>query len=190
MPKIIIELPESLYKSLEKYAMIRGVSIERVVIDELRRNIEYVRDIDSYYNFRSDAENEVFKIIMNAIEEKRVNIRVKERSKVLEKYVYPFGRFLAVIRELYGRIPAKISIRELKENPRLADAIKKHSGVKITDPAKWVDHHIVKIKRLSKIFKLSITGEGDDMIISFENPGYIEKFAGIGSRVMRRRIRR
>jgi hypothetical protein len=191
LPRITIDLPETLYKSLEKYALIKGTSLESVILDLLRRDLGFIGEVDSYYSYKHGQIDRAVEEAMKAISKRLVRIRIRDRDKLIEKYINPLGRFLAIIKELYGKIPEKLVVKEVIGDPRLKEILRKHIGAKIDDPGKTLINYIEKkIKPIAPAFKIRIEGDGVESIIVFENPANLESYAGIGSRIMRRRIRR
>ncbi|MEM0380232.1 MAG: hypothetical protein QXP71_02765 [Desulfurococcaceae archaeon] len=190
MPELRVNIPDKLYKSLEKIALITGMSIESTVVDILRSTIYYLSQIDSYYSFRITGVDKAVNIITKGIDEGIVKLRSKHRENIL-KYVKSLGKLLAIIEEVYGKIPNKVVLNDLLRNNDIENIVKKHIGGGVKNVDKTLINLVNRIKPIAGVFKIKIISSNDESIeLLFENPAYLENFVGIGSRVLRRRVRR
>lgn len=191
MPQISLELPDRLYKSLEKIALIKGTTVEETVVEILRKELDYISNLDSHYShIYSKVEKEALDKLNEAITNRVVRIKTRSPDVLLKNYVRPFCRFLTLIKEIYVKIPFSIKLSEIKNNSNLPSVIQKHVGV-VKDPAKYVEKIVYeKVVKIAPAFKIEVVREGDDIVLKFNNPAYLEGFVGFGSKVLRRRVRK
>jgi len=188
----VVNLPERLYKSIEKVALIKGVTPEELVISILNLVIEHIAaDIDAYYTrIYSRAESEALNRLKKAIKEKEINLKTKSPEKLLKKYIYPLGRLLTILSEAYGKIPFEVRISDLKNKEKLPYLVYKHVG-RVKDPVSLIEKYILeRVRPIAPAFGIKIEEKDNDIVVSFNNPAYLESLVPLGSRVLRRRVRK
>lgn len=191
MPQAV-NLPDRLYRSIEKIALIKGVTPEELVVNILNIVVEHIAaDIDAYYaRTYSRVENEALNKLRKAIDERAVRLRTRAPEKLLRKYIYPLGRFLTILSEAYGKIPYEVRISDLKSREKFPNLVYKHVG-RVKDPAALIENYVLeKVKLVAPAFGIKIENKDNDIVVSFNNPAYLESLVPLGSRVLRRRVRK
>lgn len=187
-----VNIPDRLYKSLEKLALIKGVTPDELVVNILNIIVDHIAtDIDAYYTrVYGRAEEEAIKRLKKAIENGEIRIKTRASEKMLRKYIYPLGRFLTILSEIYGKVPFEVKINELKSNEKLPSLVYRHVG-RVKDPVALIEKYILeKIKPIAPAFGMKIEETNDGIVVSFNNPAYLESLVPLGSRILRRRVRK
>lgn len=189
LPELRINIPDKLYKNLEKIALISGMSIESTIIDILKNTVYYIAQVDSYYSFRMSSIDKAVNQVIKSIEEGSVKIRSKHRENIL-KYINSLGKLLAIIEDIYGKIPDRVDLNKLIKHENIEVIVKKHIGGRVSSVDKTIYNLVNRIKPVASVFRIKINTSDNNIELVFENPAYLENFVGIGSRVYRRRVRR
>lgn len=187
-----VNIPDRLYKSIEKLALIKGVTPDELVVSILNIVVEHIAaDIDAYYTrVYSRVEDEALNKLKKAIESGEVKLKTRVSEKLLKKHIRPLGRFLTLLSEIYGKIPFEVKISELKSNEKLPSLVYKHIGV-VKDPGVLIENYVLeKIRPVAPAFGIKIEEISNDIVVSFSNPAYLESLVPLGSRVLRRRVRK
>lgn len=186
-----IIIPEKLYKALEKLAVIRNTTINSVIIELIQSTITLLSEIDNYYKLKYEVViEELYDIINKSIDAGKIKVRNKDRESLLRNYIKPFAILVTVIKDVYGKIPNEVKLSELVSNERIIESLTKYyNNKKLLDPNKILYDKIKKIKKILELFKINVISDGNEIILKIENPAFLERYYGLASRIMRRKLK-
>lgn len=188
MPEVRVNIPDRLYNSLEKLSMIMGTSVELTLVDLIKYSLEYVAAVDSHYHYKLTNVEKAVEQVMRGVEERAIRLRTKNRERIVS-YVNALGKMLAIVKEVHDKIPPRVELGSLMKNPNIESIVKRHC-IRVESPEKTLRNLVRNIKPIAGAFKITIIDKGSDVELVFENPAFLESFIGIGSRALRRKIRR
>lgn len=189
--RITLELSPHIYKALEKLAYIRGSTVEYTIIELVKIFLGIVEDIDSHYTLKySKAIDYSYDLIIKAMGEGRVKLRKKDKSFIAKNYIKPLGVIATILVDLYGRIPSSVSREDLEaKSSELTEVIARiaRRGLK---PIDYILSKIEKIKHIAPAFDIEILGSNNNFELIFKNPALLEGLYGVGTRPLRRKLKK
>ena len=184
MGKITVELPEPLHQFLERYALVKGSTPERIASDLLIHMLNLIRDVEDTFFFRFIWIPKSTREIMESAYKRG------EIKKLIdpEKTAITLGRIVTSIEDAYRYIPREINLAELKqyELDALREAIAKIEGRPL-DPVDYLTTLFNEIEDVIEAFGLKIEKEkGRVKKITVKNPLLLSSYYGHIPRIYRR----
>ncbi|MEM1939263.1 MAG: hypothetical protein QXI24_05685 [Acidilobaceae archaeon] len=188
--RVIIELPYNIYRTIEKLAYIRGSTIENTIVELTKTLLGIVEDIDSHYSLKySKALDHAYDLVLRAVKEGKVKLRKKDKAYIVENYVKPLGVIATILVDLYGKIPKRVSKKDLESRlNNLEDTISRIARRGL-NPIKYILNKIEKIKPIAPAFDIEIIESEGNFELVFGNTALLENLYGVGTRPLRRRIK-
>ncbi|MEM0374440.1 MAG: hypothetical protein QXV69_07360 [Sulfolobaceae archaeon] len=185
-----IIVPEKLYRALEKLALIRNTTINSIVIELIQSTVTLLSEIDSYYKLKYEVVvEELYDMINKSIADGKIRVVKKDRENLLRKYIRPFAMLVTVIRDVYGRIPNEVKLSELVASEKVRESLAKYYYKKSMNPEKILYNKINEVKKILELFKVNVVSDGNEIVLKIENPAFLERYYGLGSRIMRRKLK-
>lgn len=190
---IQLELPEQIYKALEKIAYIKGTSVELVALEAIRSYVGVAKDIDDHYRFKYEqVVEETRKLIEVALGKGLIKKRVEA-----ERVASSLGKLVTLLRDAYGDIPRELVLEGMsgEELERLSGALRRivgrsRVGGRELNPITYILGRIEEIRGVAKAFGIDIVEkEGSVKAIKFNNVNLLSMYYGYVARLLRRRIR-
>ncbi|MEM1868878.1 MAG: hypothetical protein QXU90_02060 [Acidilobaceae archaeon] len=188
--RVIVELPYNIYRTIEKLAYIRGSTIENTIVELTKTLLGIVEDIDSHYSLKySKALDHAYDLVLRAVKEGKVKLRKKDKAYIVENYVKPLGVIATILVDLYGKIPKRVSKKDLESRlNNLEDTISRIARRGL-NPIKYILNKIEKIKPIAPAFDIEIIESEGNFELVFGNTALLENLYGVGTRPLRRRIK-
>jgi len=194
---ICMELPEPLFKSLEKIAYIKGTSVELVALDAIKAYMNIAKDIDDHYRFKFERVVEETKRLIETASSKGI---VKVRRVKAESVASSLGKLVTLLKDAYGDMPREVIIERLKEPgelEKLSEVLRKivgrrSVGGKELNPVDYILNRVEEVRSVARAFGIDIEGEGRGSIkaIRFNNINLLYMYYGYGTRFLKRRVGR
>jgi hypothetical protein len=192
---ICFELPEPLYKGLEKIAYIKGTSIELVTLNAIGVYMSIAKDIDDHYHFKFERVVEETRRLIEIAASKGL---VKAGSVKAEKVASSLGRLITLLKDAYGDIPREIVVEDLVkpgEFEKLSKALRKivgrsSVGGRELNPIAYIVNRIKEVEGVARAFGIDIVKEGGSIkAIRFNNTNLLSMYFGYNTRFLKRRVR-
>jgi hypothetical protein len=160
---IQLELPEQIYKALEKIAYIKGTSVELVALEAIRSYVGVAKDIDDHYRFKYEqVVEETRKLIEVALGKGLIKKRVEA-----ERVASSLGKLVTLLRDAYGDIPRELVLEGMsgEELERLSGALRRivgrsRVGGRELNPITYILGRIEEIRGVAKAFGIDIVEKG------------------------------
>ncbi|MEM2223577.1 MAG: hypothetical protein QXG64_03840 [Acidilobaceae archaeon] len=192
--RVIVELPYNIYRTIEKLAYIRGSTIENTIVELTKTLLGIVEDIDSHYSLKySKALDHAYDLVLRAVKEGKVKLRKKDKAYnkayIVENYVKPLGVIATILVDLYGKIPKRVSKRDLESRSNNLEDTISRIAMRGLNPIKYILNKIEKIKPIAPAFDIEIIESEGNFELVFGNTALLENLYGVGTRPLRRRIK-
>ncbi len=192
--QITVELPEPLFKSLEKLAYIKGTAVELIALEAIRLYVSIAEDIDAHYRFKYEHVVEETRRLIEAA----VSKGLIKREVDAEKVASSLGKLVTLLKDTYGDIPRELALDKMSDEDleKLSGTLRRiigrsRVGGRELNPINYILNRVKEVRSVAGVFGIDVVEKGGSIkAIRFNNINLLSMYYGYGTRFLRRKIKR
>jgi len=184
--RVVVEIPDPVFETVELLAFMRGVSVDVVLRDVIVDYASRARDLLDLYYFKLVRVPRVTRELLSS-----TGVEAD-----VDMVISTMGKLVTVLKDSFGYIPNSLDLDRLsgEELERLSNAIADVEGVRL-DPERYISDLLGELRGVARAFSLELVERGGERGGSIRgyrarNVNLLYQYYGFGTRKARQLLSR